>query len=113
MNKLLINARYMVRFFCGLVLILMSASMGAQTETPANDAGVSDGVIRLSDTITGNREQPKVLYVVPWQKAEDKSILYQSLKSNFGSVFGQIDEAEHKREIEFLDSFLEQRSKQE
>lgn len=72
----------------------------------------NDEVIRLSDTITGNQEQPKVLYVIPWQKAEDKSILYQSLESNFDTVFDTVEEAEHKREIEFLNSFLEQTKSQ-
>ncbi len=34
----------------------------------------SDGVLRLQDTIRGNKEQPQVLSIVPWQLPTHKRI---------------------------------------
>ena len=89
--------------FCATVF---AQSAGDEDPQPQVSFDEQDDVVRLSDTITGNQEQPKVLYVIPWQEAEDKSILYQSLKSNFSDVFGHLDESEHKREVDFLESFV-------
>lgn len=59
--------------------------------------------VTLSTTVTGNQEQPKVLYIVPWQPAEDNTLLYQALNRNSAdSIFGHIERSEHQREIEFL-----------
>lgn len=60
-------------------------------------------VIELSTTVTGNQEQPKVLYIVPWQAAEDNTLLYQALtRHTSDAVFGHVERSEHQREIEFL-----------
>lgn len=62
-----------------------------------------DGVVVLSDTVTGNQEQPKVLYIVPWQAAEDDTILKQPLTTQLHSeVFEHVERAEHIREIKYL-----------
>ena len=73
----------------------------AQDATAANS---ESDIIRLSDTVTGNLEQPSVLFVVPWQSDEDKRIIKQPLKSEINSIFSLIDESEHKREIQFIES---------
>jgi len=65
--------------------------------------GQSEPVVTLSTTVTGNQEQPKVLYIVPWQPAEDTTLLNQSLNRNSAdSIFGHIERSEHQREIEYL-----------
>lgn len=62
-----------------------------------------EGVIVLSDTVTGNQEQPKVLYIVPWQAAEDDSLLYQPVQTMLSQdVFNHIEKPEHLREIRYL-----------
>lgn len=62
-----------------------------------------DGVVVLSDTVTGNQEQPKVLYIVPWQAAEDDTILKQPLKTQLHSeVFEHVERAAHIRELQYL-----------
>lgn len=36
-------------------------------EAPAQDASSPQTILRLEDTIRGNKEQPQVLTIVPWQ----------------------------------------------
>lgn len=64
----------------------------------------SEGVVVLSDTVTGNQEQPKVLYIVPWQPAEDTTILTQPLTTKLHrDVFAHIERPEHVRELQYLE----------
>lgn len=62
-----------------------------------------DEVVNISATVTGNQEQPKVLYIVPWKQAEDKTILYQQLNTRLEAVFGHVERREHIRQLELLD----------
>lgn len=59
--------------------------------------------VNITDTITGNQEQPKVLYIVPWQAADDDAILYQPLSRQIGDTFGHVERSEHRRHIDFLE----------
>lgn len=61
-----------------------------------------DEVVNISATVTGNQEQPKVLYIVPWKQAEDKTILYQQLNTRLEAVFGHVERREHIRQLELL-----------
>lgn len=77
-----------------LVLMLIASTAFAQSE----------GVVVLSDTVTGNQEQPKVLYIVPWQPAEDTTILTQPLTTKLHrDVFAHIERPEHVRELQYLE----------
>ncbi|SMF11753.1 hypothetical protein SAMN02745866_00739 [Alteromonadaceae bacterium Bs31] len=70
-------------------------------------AGAQDtDVVELSATVTGNQEQPKVIYIVPWQPAEDDSILYRPLNSKTDNVFSHVERSEHKRELKFIKEML-------
>lgn len=55
----------------------------------------------LTSTIVGNREQPKVLYIVPWKAAYDSEIEEQSIQSQLDIVFGHIERIELQRELKF------------
>ena len=63
------------------------------------------GVVTLSTTVTGNQEQPKVLYIVPWQSAQDERILNEPLNSQTNRVFSHVERSEHLRELEFISEF--------
>ena len=97
--------RAAIKVCAALTVFLFSPTAVAQNNSNA-DSNEQD-VIRLSDTVTGNLEQPNVLFVVPWQSELDKRIIDQPLKSELNSVFSLIDESEHKREIRFLESLSE------
>jgi hypothetical protein len=49
----------------------------ALTVAPAGNASLSADILRLEETIRGNKEQPKVLSIVPWQLP-----LYQRIDRN-------------------------------
>lgn len=78
---------------------LVSTLLFIHTDTQAQD---NDNVVELSATVTGNQEQPKVIYIVPWKPAEDDSILYQPLNGKTDSVFGHVERSEHRRELKFI-----------
>ena len=60
-----------------------------------------EGVISISTTVTGNQEQPKVLYIVPWKPATDNSVLDQPLETQMKEIFKHVDRPEHSREINY------------
>ena len=62
-----------------------------------------DGVITIESTVTGNQEQPKVLYILPWKPATDDSILNQRVSTQVESIFGHVERAEHLRKLEFIE----------
>lgn len=55
----------------------------------------------LRSTVVGNQEQPKVLYIVPWQQAESPELIYQPLQSLVDGVFRDIDREEFLRELNY------------
>lgn len=67
-----------------------------------------EGVVVLSDTVTGNQEQPKVLYIVPWQPATDDTILELPLVTRLQrDVFEHVERPEHIRELRYLQSLIQ------
>lgn len=73
-----------------------------QNENPQPAVRGGSSVVTLSATVKGNQEQPKVLYIVPWQAAQDHRILYQPLNSQTNRVFDHIERSEHNRELKFI-----------
>lgn len=61
----------------------------------------SDASVTLHSTITGNQEQPKVLYIVPWQPPGGVDQLQQPVQSLLGDVFAPTDRAEFRRELKY------------
>lgn len=60
---------------------------------------VSSDIVEIEDTITGNQEQPKVLYIVPWRPAQDNTILNQPLKTRMNNIFDHVEREELQRQI--------------
>ena len=70
----------------------------------ANALAQDDEIVTMSTTIVGNQEQPKVLYLVPWQPATDVTILSLPVTSLMSDVFDHVDREEHLREIQFVEA---------
>lgn len=66
-----------------------------------------EAVIELRSTVVGNQEQPKVLYILPWQPAERPELIYRPLQSLVDGVFEEIDREEFLRELEYQQKFLQ------
>jgi len=64
-------------------------------------------VVNLGATITGNQEQPTVLYIVPWKQASDDTILNQGLESRLSDVFDHVERSEHIREVDYFEALVE------
>lgn len=55
--------------------------------------------VTLESTITGNREQPKVLYIVPWQAPDGPESLRQGLQSDLDELFRPVERDEFLRQL--------------
>lgn len=76
------------------VLILISLLM-------VQAASAQEARVVLRSTVMGNQEQPKVLYIVPWQQAATPELIYQPLQSLVDGVFEQVDREEFLRELRY------------
>jgi len=62
----------------------------------------NDNIIRLDSVVRGNQEQPNVLYIVPWKKIEDDTLLNRELKSRLTGIYTHIDRSEYALKIKIL-----------
>jgi uncharacterized protein YpuA (DUF1002 family) len=61
---------------------------------------VQDATINLQTTITGNQEQPRVLYILPWQSPQTANVDFESIDSQQKTVFSHVEREELRRELE-------------
>lgn len=105
-----------MKIFCALsgffLIAVVSATVAAQSQPEAQsgtDKGAATGagpVQSLRATITGNQEQPKVLYIVPWKAAyENNAVPPKPISGQTDKVFRHLDRHEHQRQVEFLQEF--------
>lgn len=59
------------------------------------------GKVVLQSTVTGNLEQPKVLYILPWQNAKKIAFDHPPMSAIAKKVFSVIDKEEFQREVGF------------
>ncbi len=76
----------------------------AASKLPANKKMVQDATISLQTTITGNQEQPKVLYILPWQSPQMADVDFEPLDSQQKAVFNHVERDELRRELETADA---------
>ena len=85
-----INGEVLVRIVAGILLGLVCLAVSAQ-----------QAVVELRSTVKGNQEQPKVLYIVPWQPPTPGEVTYQPLQTLVSDVFEPVDREEFVRQIEY------------
>lgn len=90
-------------FFC-IAAALFSISLAQAAEPGANKGGAD---ISLHSTITGNQEQPKVLYIVPWQGPGGADQLDGGLQPIVSDVFAPIDRREFQRELKYREMTID------
>lgn len=73
-------------------------------KAPANKKMVQDATISLQTTITGNQEQPKVLYILPWQSPQTANVDFEPLDNQQKAVFNHVERDELRRELETADA---------
>jgi len=79
-----------------------------RTATPgAPAAKTPGGVDRLNldtATVTGDREQPKVMYIVPWKKSDIGDLSGKPMNSLLDEALAPVDRDEFKREVVYYNA---------
>ena len=76
-----------------LGLLLLSAASHGQ-----------EPVVTLRATVTGNQEQPRVMYILPWQPPEARDYEYVPAQALADDLFRGLDRDEFVRELEYRDA---------
>ena len=89
------------------------AAGASRKQTPPAAGGARKGPDRLQlDTtdITGNRELPKVLYIVPWKRSDLGDIAGRPVNSLLDEVLQPLDRDVFKRENRYYDALKPERA---
>jgi hypothetical protein len=81
----------------------------ASTEQPAKRPN-SDRLNLDATVVTGNRELPKVLYIVPWKRSELGDLPQQPLNSLLDEVLTPVDRDVFRREVTYFGAMTEKES---
>jgi hypothetical protein len=78
---------------------------GAPASKPGAAAGKAHDTIQLDTTqITGNRELPKVLYIVPWKRSDLGDLTGKPVNSLVDEVLAPVDRDVFKRQNRYYDA---------
>ncbi len=61
-------------------------------------------VVTLRATVTGNQEQPRVMYILPWQPPEARDYEYVPAQALADDLFRGVDRDEFVRELEYREA---------
>jgi hypothetical protein len=82
-----------MKWLSGIALIgVLALSVSAQAQDDS----------RLESIITGNQEQPQVLYIVPWQTPDSPTLKYDVINNQTNAVFEHLERSELLRELKYL-----------
>jgi hypothetical protein len=93
-----------------------AADEAAKPAAPAEQAPVArDGRFGTMDrlelgttSITGNQELPKVMYVVPWKKAELGDLSGRPARSLIDEILAPVDRDVFRREVGYFETLSEE-----
>ena len=74
------------------------------TNKPAKKSGAKDYLDLDSTQITGNRELPKVLYIVPWRSAELGDLVGRPVNSLLDEVLEPVDRDVFRRQNRYFEA---------
>ena len=66
--------------------------------------GAADRLKLNTATVTGDREQPKVMYIVPWKRADIGDLSGKPMNSLLDEALAPVDRDEFKREVAYYDA---------
>jgi hypothetical protein len=80
----------------------VDTSAAKTTQRPATQAPAKSDRLDLDTTVvTGNRELPKVLYIVPWKKADLGELPAQPFNTLLDEVLTPVDRDVFRREVTY------------
>jgi hypothetical protein len=65
----------------------------------AGKSTAADKLELQTATVTGDREQPKVMYIVPWKKSDIGDLSGKPMNSLLDEALAPVDREEFKREV--------------
>jgi hypothetical protein len=71
--------------------------------------GMDELVLERTE-ITGNRELPKVLYIVPWQKSDPGALMGKPVNTLLDEVLMPLDREEFIRQVDYYSDLYEDES---
>ena len=77
---------------------------GTKAAPPPKAAGATDRLNLGTATVTGDREQPKVMYIVPWKKSDIGDLSGKPMNSLLDEALAPVDRDEFKREVAYFDA---------
>ena len=81
-----------------------SSKPGASTKPGAAKGNAKDRLDLESTQITGNRELPKVLYIVPWRSAEMGDLVGRPVNSLLDEVLEPVDRDVFRRQNRYFEA---------
>lgn len=78
-----------------------SAVLAEDVTRRASTSGVMDEITLGRTEITGNQELPKVLYIVPWQKADPGDLMGRPVNTLLDEVLAPLDREEFTRKVDY------------
>ncbi len=85
-----------MRKYFNLVLLILVCIF-----VPTSQA--QDRIELRGTTVVGNRELPKILYIVPWKKANADNLMGNPVANLVGDSLAPIDRDVFRREVEYYD----------
>lgn len=71
------------------------------TSESAGRSGATDQIMLERTEIIGNRELPKVLYIVPWRKPDPGALMGKPANTLLDEVLAPLDREEFIREVDY------------
>jgi hypothetical protein len=78
-----------------------TSSAAGKTGAPKRGRNASDRVDLDTTTVTGNRELPKVMYVVPWKRSDIGDLIGRPANSLLDEVLSPVDRSVFRREVQY------------
>jgi hypothetical protein len=69
-------------------------------------AFAQEPVVHLRATVTGNREQPRVMYILPWQAPREPQFGYTPGAELARDLFQPLEREEFQRELSYRESLV-------
>ena len=70
-------------------------------DTSAGEQSFESGTLTTT-TVTGNAELPRVLYIVPWKKANPSDLMGMPVNSLLDDVLEPVDRGEFRRQLRYF-----------
>ena len=78
-----------------------AATVAQDVTRRETDSGVMDEMTLGRTEITGNQELPKVLYIVPWKKAQPGELTGRPVNTLLDEVLAPLDREEFTRQVDY------------